>query len=52
MFKTEPQESIAQQLTFDWSPFRISSALSKVRNTLLRIISSFHLNGHIFEFRQ
>ena len=38
MFKTEPQESIAQQLTFDWSPFRISSELSKVRNTLLRII--------------
>ena len=28
MLKTEPQESIAQQLTFDWSPLSISSARS------------------------
>ena len=55
----EPQESTAQQLSFEKSHFRISSTVrSKGRTTVFSIIqhhrkvllSSFHLNGHTLGF--
>ena len=45
--ETAPQERTAQQLSFEWSHFRISSTDSKVRTTLPDITDHEQHHGKV-----